>query len=560
MSLNDRIILDEVLAQKKSEIAPTLSKSDFFEFFTAEQVLKDLDLSYDEIETGLVGEGGDGGIDAIYTFVNGELVPEDPDYSNLKRDITMELDIIQAKTRTGFQETPVERLITISEDLFDLSRGIEELDGVYNASLLSGIRKFRETYQSLAARFPSLRVMFVYASRGSTPAADGVLRKVAQLQSRVRAHFSGARVDFNFFGATELLELARRAPQSARVLRLAENPISSSGEVGFVCLVRLEDYFEFITDNKQLARHIFEANVRDYQGRTEVNDDIQQSLCAGGPEDFWWLNNGITVVSSRASQSGKTLTIEDPQIVNGLQTSTEVFTYFANANTTRDDRTLLVRVIVPSEHQSRDRIIKATNSQTSVQPASLRATDKIHRDIEEYMRPRGLYYERRKNFYKNQGKPRDKIVSIPWLGQAAMATLLQRPDTARARPSSLLKKDEDYQRVFNLSYPVNLYYVCSALLKRVEQSLKADYRESLEVRDRNNLRFYALMHVVLRAVGKTNPEIRELASVDPHDVTDDAVRESIGAVKQAYVRLGSTDQISKGRELLDAVKGELRVG
>jgi hypothetical protein len=85
------------------------------------------------------------------------------------------------------------------------------------------------------------------------------------------------------------------------------------------------------------------------------------------------------------------LTIEDPQIVN----------YFQKHNTIDEKRNLLVRVIVPPVTESRDRIIKVTNSQTQIPVASLRATERIHRDIEEYLRPHGLFYDRRKNFYKN---------------------------------------------------------------------------------------------------------------------------------------------------------------
>ena len=66
MTENDRIILEEVLAQRRAEIDPSATESAFFELFTVEQVLKDSDLSYDEIESGLVGDSGDGGIDGIY--------------------------------------------------------------------------------------------------------------------------------------------------------------------------------------------------------------------------------------------------------------------------------------------------------------------------------------------------------------------------------------------------------------------------------------------------------------------------------------------------------------
>jgi hypothetical protein len=98
MAKNDRIILDEILKQRQAEVDPNATPSEFFELFSAEQVLKDYDLSYDEIDSGLVGDGGDGGIDAIYVLVNGELVQEEPDYSHLKKNITLDLIMMQAKT------------------------------------------------------------------------------------------------------------------------------------------------------------------------------------------------------------------------------------------------------------------------------------------------------------------------------------------------------------------------------------------------------------------------------------------------------------------------------
>ena len=115
-----------------------------------------------------------------------------------------------------------------------------------------------------------------------------------------------------------------------------------------------------------------------------------------------------------------------------------------------------MRVIVPRTESSRDQIIKATNSQTAIPPASLRATERIHRDIEDYFASRGLFYDRRKNYYKNQGRPICDIVSIPFLAQAVLAVALQEPDNSR-RPSSLLKEDVDHERIFNPKLPLDLF-------------------------------------------------------------------------------------------------------
>src|SRR6266540_173102 len=101
MSANDRILLDAILSQKHKEVAPDISPASYFEIFTAEQILKDFDMSYEEIENGVVGDGGDGGIDSVYLFVNGDIVLEDTDLSGFKKDIVIDLIFIQSKTSEG---------------------------------------------------------------------------------------------------------------------------------------------------------------------------------------------------------------------------------------------------------------------------------------------------------------------------------------------------------------------------------------------------------------------------------------------------------------------------
>lgn len=82
---NDRIILDQVLEQQRYSIASTLAPEKYFEVFASEQILKDFDLSYDELVTGIISGSGDGGIDSFYVFINGELLQEDSDFKDLKK-------------------------------------------------------------------------------------------------------------------------------------------------------------------------------------------------------------------------------------------------------------------------------------------------------------------------------------------------------------------------------------------------------------------------------------------------------------------------------------------
>jgi hypothetical protein len=81
MQNTDLTVIDEILVQEKAQLDPTAKGDEFFEFFAAQQVLRDYQLDPDEIKSGIVGQsthadspGSDGGIDAMYLLVNGRLI------------------------------------------------------------------------------------------------------------------------------------------------------------------------------------------------------------------------------------------------------------------------------------------------------------------------------------------------------------------------------------------------------------------------------------------------------------------------------------------------------
>ena len=289
---------------------------------------------------------------------------------------------------------------------------------------------FRNVYQALASTFPSFKIHYYYAAhKADTHLHDNLLHKADELKEIATDMFSGVDVRFDFLGARRLLELARRRPRTTPELRVIKN---LSDVNGYIVLSRLDEYARFLRDSTGGFRaDLFESNVRDFQGNTEVNAEITNTLRNEKDIDFWWMNNGVTILASRATLAGDTVTIENPQIVNGLQTSTQIAESCAQGS--EDTRKVMVKIISSEDEETRDKIIKATNRQNPIQSATLRATDKIQRDIETALKSVGLFYDRRKNHYKNQDKPRNKIVSIPLMAQALMAVMLGRPDQARAR-------------------------------------------------------------------------------------------------------------------------------
>lgn len=557
MSKNDQILVDQIIKEEHKNYPDYKSEDSFFEFYSSSQLLRNYDLSYDEIEDGICGTSLDGGADSIYLFVNGDLISEDSQIEdNYKRNAIIELVITQSKNEKSFGEDVILKLAKLSKNLLDLDFEAKDFKNRYNDTVLSKFQLFKETYLQLITKKPKLQIKYFYASKG-VDVHPNVQAQINELKLDVSEILTESEVTFETIGATQLLEIYRKKENEVFSLKLAETPLSSQGKV-FISLVKLSDFNKFITDEDgNIVRNIFEANVRDYQGKSNVNLDIKSTLeTKDAKEDFWWLNNGVTVLADDVSApGGKELIVHNPEIVNGLQTSTELYRFFASENSHDDDRNLLVRVIVPEDEESRDKIIRATNSQTPIPKASLRATDSIHRDIEDYFKPRGLFYDRRKNFYKNEGKKPADIVSLPFLAQCVMAITMQKPDFARARPSTLLEDNVSYEKLYNKTNDVKSYYIAALLGKKIESYLKS--QDALTTSDKNNIKFYMAYSAAAKLTHNKYPAFRALSSVEPKDITQQLLSQSFESVLNLYNALGGGDKLAKGQELIKQLQEQL---
>ena len=543
---NSQQLLHDILTQQRQRLAPMLSEQAYFELFCAEQMLKDFDLSYEELRSGIVDGEHDGGIDGIFAFVNGELIREDFNPLPYKKDVRIELHILQAKTGAGFSEAMVNRVISASRHLMQLDAEYSSL-GQYNESVLSVMDDFRGAYRKLASQFPRLNIVYYFAAkRADSSIHPNLTRKANELRETVKDLFPEANTEVQFLDARRLVELARSRPRTTYPLRVKKN---LSDIDGYVVLSSLYDYAAFLkSEDGKIRSELFETNVRAFQGTTEVNEDIASTLHNERDVEFWWMNNGVTIIASRATLNGDIVTIENPQIVNGLQTSTQIAQHFTGGD--EDGRAVMIKIVSSEDEETRDKIIKATNRQNPIQPATLRATDKVQRDIEEALKANGFFYDRRKNFYKNEGRPADRIISIPLMAQTVMSMVLQRPDTARARPSSLIKKDSVYAQVFSEGIPLGLYTSAAALVRRVDSVLRS--RPELKARDRTNLRFYVLFWLAAWCTGTPQPKAGHIAGLDVDQIEDQDFEEAVTAIWDLYKRRGKTDQVAKGPELRKA--------
>lgn len=212
---NSQVILSDVLCQLKSERASDLSDAEYFEVFCAEQVLKDYDLTYDEIQAGIVDGEHDGGIDSLYAFVNGELVHEDFDPSPFKKNVSIRLYIIQSKTSPSFKEEIINKLISVTRNLFDLTKDPDSFSQ-YNEQVRTAAKLFRDNFRALASKFPRLDINYIVAAqrpKGNIP--DNIQHKAQELIEVTKGLYDQANVEVAFLGSHDLLEMARRQPATS---------------------------------------------------------------------------------------------------------------------------------------------------------------------------------------------------------------------------------------------------------------------------------------------------------------------------------------------------------
>ena len=302
MSQNDVIVLNANFStwQKRT----TGIKVDPWLYYCIEQFAKPYGLSDEEIQYGITDGGNDGGADAIYFSANhGVLVQEDTviDPKSVSR---IRLLFIQVKRSGGFKTTEIDKQYFLTDDFLDLSKVASSLSQKYNSNVLKVMRAFKEKYLQISGSFPDIIIDYYYITGDDATPDPNAIASGEKVKAKAKAHLNNKAVPhFHFVSAPELWEQVQKRPSREKMLVWSETPMNS--KEGHVGLVKLQDFYEFLQDEPGvLAERMFESNVRGYQLDAPVNLRIRQSLQKSGKANFWLLNNGVTIISSKSGSAG----------------------------------------------------------------------------------------------------------------------------------------------------------------------------------------------------------------------------------------------------------------
>lgn len=529
-----------------------------FEYFCALQLTKQSETTFTEIEDAITDGGNDGGIDCFLILVNDQCVTTKEDLEEIKvtSASSVQVLIVQSKTAPKFKEATFNSWITSWPVVCDLGKSADDLLKVFNSSLVEKIELFRAVWIESIKKHASLSIDFYYCTRAETSTVNGVITaKKSQFLALTQTLVKNCPITVNLLSSAELMELYQQQPIQSLELIFEMDPTSISltkEKYGYVGVVRLWHYLNFISDpgTGRVRESIFESNIRHFLGEVDVNKKIGETIRDDKDSDFWWFNNGITIIAEKVAQLPKALHLENVAVINGLQTSFSIFEQ-RDTITKEDPRTVLVKVIRSTDKAVVDKIINASNFQNPVQPVLLRATDPVQRDIEDYCLTQGYFYDRRKGYYKNQGKPANRIFTIQDMAQAIRSILFFDPATARRNPTTIIKSDVSYNAIFDHKKPFGSFLKSVLIVQKVRAFVSTSVRPEERGLARN-LSFHIARIAAAQLIDSKDYVHADIESVDIEQLTTERLQTAFSTAHSILLKYAD----ETGENIINIIKSQ----
>ena len=383
-----------------------------------------------------VSMGETQGIDGLAIIANGNLVTSTEEVDDLvEKNNYLEASFvfIQAKTRRSFEGADISNFFASINDFLSDSPQFTQTAEIQRAIQFKD--KIWEHVSKMKKGNPICRIYYV---------TTGQWQEDKSLKVRVENHVSDLRkmslfegIEFIPCGASEIQDLYLQTKRGTECEFIFEKhvvlPAVKSVQEAYSGVVKFDEFLKIITDDGGL-KDVFYENVRDFLGESNsVNEEIEATLKGADLELFSLLNNGITMVANTKTNKGNVFYIENYQIVNGCQTSHVLFN-----NKDREGMNNIyvpLKLIITDDDNIQNKVIVATNNQTSIPKEQLEAFSKFQKELElfydsETSVPAKLFYERRQRQYRDKKVSRPRIVTIREQIKVFAAMFLDQPHTA----------------------------------------------------------------------------------------------------------------------------------
>lgn len=433
-----------------------LKEDDAFELFANYSILfqhqPDAFTSDSELlDTTCVGGYNDNGIDGIAIKVNGFLVKSRDEIDELAKSESLNIEFIfvQSKNKNKFRIAELLTFLNGVELFFTPGKYQVNPEVKFWMDLKDYI--YSEDIMCQCNKMPSVRCY--YLALGKWTSNDLHNDSVTKTKKNLEDNRICSDFNLHFIGTSELKEILDRNENKFQVhLSFIDTiglPATDKAKDACVVLCLASDFVKLLkTDEGIIRKSLFNDNVRDYQGENAVNSEIFETI-SDSPDEFVLLNNGITIVCNKFLPRNRMLTIDNPQIVNGCQTSNVLY-LASQTGLALDKITIVLKVISTDDLELSNKVVRGTNRQSIVYEEAFEGTRKFHKDLEEFVNAYQadfsdkIYYERRAKQYNNSPsiKPIQRV-NLKALIQYSVGILLNKPHYSHQHESVLLRKFKD---------------------------------------------------------------------------------------------------------------------
>lgn len=430
-------------------------------------------IDFDDLVKGMMGDGGDEGIDLCYIFLNGKLIYDDTVDLNTQSSVVLKL--FQVKKEDSFFTDGFRKFTEGIEEVFNLDLTLDKLQTIgANKELLNQIDLIRKIFRKTRLAGSNFLIECYFATAAI---ADDHSEKIKYLQSKLEQYLSiyPVPIKFYYWTAQHLLNFTDKKDEKiefgfeGQPLMVSEKDILTSGYVGFINGNTLMSIL--VDETGRLKDELTDGNIRFFLGEDKQinNSIIDTALSEERSKNFWAMNNGITVIGEEITPTTReAVLVKNPQIVNGCQTVHCLYNAYIKDSKKNLPKHLkvFVKLIKTDDLEINSDIISATNSQNPVKSISLKANESIQRNIEKHLLKYDIYYERRENFYKRQGKSGLRVISLERLTQIMHSVINKEPITAINDTATIIDSENKYTTLFHEKVDYDIYrFVCELYLK-----------------------------------------------------------------------------------------------
>ncbi|HLO93490.1 MAG TPA: AIPR family protein [Burkholderiaceae bacterium] len=410
-----------------------------------------LDLDAQESFDCVTDGGGDFGVDAMQVTeeVDGEFV----------------VTLFQVKYKTkldadsNFEEGGIQALVNAIRHIFDPTAEL----GAINDRLRVKVEDARSMVRD--GFIPRVRAI----------ACNNGLRWNEQAQRAIDLAGFGDQVTWEHVNHDVLIGILQRPKQVDATLRLVGRANVEDMNFSRVCIGRMP-----VTEVAELMKvhgdRLLERNIRRYLGLhgNRVNEGIRTTLQSANPSNFYFFNNGLTLVCNdfahnALQNSDYQVRVENLQIVNGGQTCMTILKtaemMAAAGRSLPADASVLVRLYkLPKDNEDIVlQITHATNSQNPVDLKDLRSNDEIQLQLEASIQTLGFSYRRK----RVDGSPKPSDVTAGAAAEALLAVWRSAPHQAK------FLTREHFGKLYSTIFPSDVngaQVVLAVLLYRIAEN------------------------------------------------------------------------------------------